>query len=206
MTRATSIPTALLLVPLLAAASVLACDRDRPEPVKSVPAALDASPATPMAPKPSESACAPLEALSALDPRRPVPLQPMMAWHQKQNMMEHLVAIQRITDGLAREDWDAIAEASALIETSPQMQQMCQHMGAGADGFTELALEFHSRADTIGVAAGNHDGPAVLRATASTLAACTGCHATYRQELVDAATWATRTGSTHDPAHLHGGG
>ena len=140
-----------------------------------------------------------------MDHRRAVPLQPMMAWHQKQNMMEHLVAIQRITDGLAREDWDAIAEASALIESSPQMQQMCEHMGAGADGFTELALEFHARADTIGVAAKAHDGPAVLAATSSTLQACTSCHTTYRQEVVDPATWEARTGSAHDPAAMHGG-
>ena len=143
-------------------------------------------------------------ALAAMDTRRPVPLQPMMAWHQKQNMMEHLVAIQRITDALAREDWDGVADASTLIESSPQMQQMCQHMGAGADGFTELALDFHRRADQIGVAARAHDGPGVLRATSSTLQVCTTCHATYRQDVVDAATWQARTGSAHDPATMHG--
>ncbi len=147
----------------------------------------------------------PADELARLDPRTPVPLQPMMAWHQKQNMMEHLVAIQRITDGLAREDWEEIASAAALIESSPQMQQMCQHMGAGADGFTELALDFHRRADGIGEAARARDGAGVLRATATTLQACTGCHAAYRQEVVDAATWQARTGATHDPAAMHGG-
>ena len=146
------------------------------------------------------TACAPVADLAALDHRRPVPLQPMMAWHQKQNMMEHLVAIERITDALAREDWSAIADASALIESSPQMQQMCQHMGAGADGFTDLALEFHRRADAIGLAAKDHDRVAVLTATARTLNACTKCHATYRQEVVDAATWQARTKEAHVPA------
>ncbi|MBZ0231171.1 MAG: hypothetical protein K8M05_02400 [Deltaproteobacteria bacterium] len=147
----------------------------------------------------------PADELADLDPRKPVPLQPMMAWHQKQNMMEHLVAIQRITDGLAREDWDEIATAASLIESSPQMQQMCQHMGAGADGFTELALDFHRRADAIGQAARARDGVAVLGATANTLQACTGCHAAYRQEVVDAATYQARTGRAHDPAAMHGG-
>jgi hypothetical protein len=85
------------------------------------------------------------------------------------------------------------------------MQQMCQHMGAGAEGFTELALEFHRRADAIGEAAREHDGPAVLRATSNTLQACTGCHAAYRQDIVDATTWEQRTGSAHDPAMMHGG-
>lgn len=148
--------------------------------------------------------CAPMVELEQLDPRTPLPLSPMMAWHQKQNMMEHLVAIQRITEGLAREDWDAIAGAAALIESSPQMQRMCQHMGAGAEGFTEMALDFHRRADAIGVAARAQDGTAVLRATSDTLQSCTACHATYRQEVVSAAEWQRRTGETHTPTR-HGG-
>lgn len=147
----------------------------------------------------------PADDLANLDHRRPVPLQPMMAWHQKQDMMEHLVAIQRITDGLAREDWEAIASASALIESSPQMQQTCQHMGAGTDGFTEMALDFHRRADAIGEAARARDGAAVLGAMSNTLKACTGCHAAFRQEVVDAATYQARTGQAHDPAAMHGG-
>ena len=124
----------------------------------------------------------------------------MMAWHQKQNMMEHLVAIQRIIAGLARQDWEEIASAAALIVSSPHMQQMCHHMGAGARGFTELALDFHRRADAIGQAARAQDGTAVLRATSSTLEACTTCHASFRQELVSASEWQRRTGQAHAPA------
>jgi len=153
----------------------------------------------------SSNACQPIAEFNALDPRRPVPLQPMMAWHQKKNMQEHLEAIERIVDGLAQEDWEAIGLASARIESSPQMQQMCEHMGAGAEGFTELALDFHHRADAIGEAARARDAQAVLRATSNTLQACTTCHATYRQEVVDAETWMVRTGQAHDPAMTHGG-
>jgi hypothetical protein len=185
-----------LEVLVLVALALVACDDKSPS--KSNPEQ------PPVASSPAPDTCAPFAELDALDPRTPVPLQPMMAWHQKQNMQEHLVAIQRITDGLAREDWDEISEAAKLIETSPQMQQMRQHVGAGAEGFTELALEFHRRADAIGEAAGSHDGPAVLRATSNTLQACTGCHAAYRQEIVDATTWEQRTGSAHDPAMMHG--
>lgn len=153
---------------------------------------------------PASGACQPVEELAGLDHRTPVPLQPMMAWHQKQNMMEHLVAIQRITDGLAREDWEEVASASALIESSPQMQQMCQHMGAGARGFTEMALDFHRRADAIGDAARAHDRAAVLRATSTTLQSCTGCHTAFRQEVVSVAEWQQRTGQAHVPANMHG--
>ncbi len=166
-------------------------------------AAADPAPAKPAAPDP-------IAQLAAMDSRKPVPLQPMMAWHQKQNMQQHLVAIQRITAALAKDDWDEVAAAAKLIESSPEMQMMCQHMGAGADGFTEQALDFHRRADAIAPAAAKHDAKAVLAATAHTLESCTGCHATYRQEVVDAATWTQKTGQTMDmshmdPAAMHGG-
>jgi len=169
---------------------------------KASPTQLVADTSVPVA---SSDACQPTSELNALDPRRPVPLQPMMAWHQKQNMQEHLEAIQRVVDALASEDWEAIGLASTRIESSPQMQQMCEHMGAGAEGFTELALEFHHRADAIGEAARAQDAQAVLRATSKTLQACTSCHSAYRQEVVDAETWMTRTGQAHDPAMMHGG-
>jgi hypothetical protein len=162
----------------------------------------ETTPDEPITKEPVSDLSAPLSELHTLDPRRPVPLQPMMAWHQKQNMMDHLVAIQQITDGLARDDWDAVIEANKRIETSPQMQQMCQHMGMGAEGFTELALEFHRRADVIGVAAKKKDKTAALAAMSKTLESCTGCHATYRQDVVDATTWEKRTGSAHDPSTM----
>ncbi len=167
-----------------------------PTPEPSAPAAST----PPQASAPATAAPAPIADLYALDQRQPVPLQPMMAWHQKENMQAHLVAIQRITDGVARKDWDAVANAAAAIGSSPQMQQMCEHMGAGAPGFTERALDFHRRADAIGQAARTHDAKAVLQATAHTLEACTGCHAAYRQEVVDARTWMQRTGEAHGPA------
>jgi len=128
-----------------------------------------------------------------MDNRAPVPLQPMMAWHQKQNMMDHLVAIEEINTGVAAEDWPKVEAAAARIGSSPQMRMMCEHMGKGADGFTELALEFHSRADTIGEAAKAKDSTGVIRATGHTLQACTSCHAAYRQEVVSADEWTRLT-------------
>jgi hypothetical protein len=185
---------------LLALAIVVAgCDSQPSAPATTTATA----PATASAALTATSS--PIDELHAMDERQPVPLQPMMAWHQKQNMMEHLVAIQRITAGLAEEDWEEVEKASALIETSPQMQQMCQHMGAGAPGFTEMALEFHSRADAIGEAARAKDATAALRATSKTLESCTGCHAVYRQEVVSAQAWHERTGSAHVPPMQHGG-
>lgn len=169
-------------------------------PVSSTETTAEQTPPAQAAPAQPES---PHQELNELDGRTPVPLQPMMAWHQKQSMMEHLVAIEQITDALTKEDFEGVAKAAALIESSPEMQQMCQHMGAGAEGFTEKALDFHKRADQIGEAARAEDAAGVLKATAHTLQSCNSCHATYRQDIVNAETWEQITGSAHDPSQMH---
>jgi cytochrome c556 len=126
---------------------------------------------------------------TSMDQRSPLPLPAMMAEHQKQNMREHLTAIQGIVAAIARDDMDGVAKAASRIGFSEAMGQMCEHMGAAAPGFTERALDFHHTADTIGDAARRGDRPAVLTALDRTLQACVGCHATYRQEIVDETTW-----------------
>lgn len=152
---------------------------------------------TPTTKSPNDS-CEALEELARMDPRTPVPLQPMMAWHQKQNMAEHLVAIQRIVAALAEEKWDDVREAAKLIESSPKMAMMCNHMGKGADGFTQMALAFHATADTIAPASLTKQASKVLKATSETLQVCTGCHAKYKQDVVSAKTWQRKTGSNHE--------
>lgn len=139
------------------------------------------------------------------DTRKPLPLTAMMAEHQKANMREHLAAIQRIVGAIARDDMTAVAQATATIGFSESMGQMCEHMGAAAPGFTPMALSFHRTADTIAAAARAGDRSAVLTALDRTLQTCVGCHASYRQEVVDAATWQRLTsGAAPDdgaPAH-----
>lgn len=123
------------------------------------------------------------------DARVPVPLLPRMAEHQLENMRDHLAAIQEITAALADNNFAGVERAAARIGYNEQMGQMCERMGAGAPGFNELALNFHRTADTIGAAARQRDANATLKAVTATLQTCVGCHAVYRQEIVDAATW-----------------
>jgi hypothetical protein len=123
------------------------------------------------------------------DRRIPVPLLPRMAEHQRENMRDHLAAIQEITAALANNDFAGVEHAAARIGYSEQMGQMCERMGAGAPGFNELALNFHRTADTIGAAAKQRDAGATLKALTATLQTCVSCHAVYRQEIVDVATW-----------------
>ena len=122
--------------------------------------------------------------LDELDRRRPLPLLPMMALHQKQNMREHLEAVKEIVDAASASDFESVATAAKRLGFSESMGHMCEHMGAGAPGFTEQALSFHHTADGITAAAVKRDSAGVLAALSRTLGACTSCHATYKQKIV----------------------
>jgi hypothetical protein len=142
-------------------------------------------------------------ALDSLDDRTKVPLLPMMAHHQRVNMRDHLTAVQEIVAAAATSDFAAIEKAAGRIGYSEQMGAMCTHMGAGAPGFTDLALEFHRTADTIGAAAKQKDSTEVLAALGRTLAKCTGCHARFKQEVVDEATFRSLTRQAPPGGHPH---
>ena len=129
------------------------------------------------------------------DARKPVPLLPMMANHQKANMRDHLAAIQEVLTGLATHDLAAVEKSAARLGTTPEMTRMCNHMGAGAPGFTDMALNFHHTADGIAEAARTKDEAAVLKAVNATLSTCVSCHSSYKQQVVDRATWEKLTGS-----------
>ena len=153
------------------------------------------TPALPVAPKTAA------ESLDKMDARRPVPLLPMMANHQKQNMRDHLVAVQEIVAALATDDFPAIERATARIGFSEQMGQMCTHMGAGAPGFTEQALAFHRTADGITAAAKARDRARVLTEFSATLQTCTACHALWKQQVVDESTWKRLTSTPGPTGH-----
>lgn len=148
----------------------------------------------PLAPSPSA-------VLEEMDARKPVPLLPMMANHQKQNMREHLVAVEEIVAALAVDDFAAVETAVKRIGFSEQMGMMCSHMGAGAPGFTEQALLFHHTADRIAEAARKKDMKLVLSELSATMKTCTGCHATFKQQVVAEADWKKATGSAAPMPH-----
>jgi hypothetical protein len=132
--------------------------------------------------------------LDRLDGRRPLPLLPRMALHQKEQMRSHLVAVEGVVAALAVDDWAGVEVAAAQLGSSPEMAQTCSHLGAAADGFTDQALAFHETADRVVQAARAQDTAAVLRATSETLQACTGCHATWRQQVVHEAEYGSLSG------------
>jgi hypothetical protein len=141
------------------------------------------------------------DALDGIDARAPVPLLPAMANHQKQNMRDHLVAVQEIVAALSTDDFGAIEAAAGRVGLSEQMGAMCTHMGAGAPGFAEQALQFHRTADRIIEAARDRDRARVLTALHATLQTCTSCHASWRQQVVDEPTWQRLASTTRAPSH-----
>lgn len=181
--------------------STASCHSSRsPSPATSARPEHAASPA----PAASQSGGSSAQAmLDSMDRRKPVPLVPMMAAHQKQEMRDHLLAVQQIIAAADKKDFAGVEKAAARIGYTAQMGMMCKHMGAGAPGFTEAGLKFHHTADGISAAAKKKDMAGVMTALASTLATCTGCHETYKQQVVDEATWAKLTGQAAPMSGMH---
>ena len=198
------LPLVLLLGPLASAA----CKRDAAAPAAAPAERPVAAPAGSGAPALEQSTAPRARTAADLvdlhDPRKPVPLLAMMAAHQRENMRGHLVAVQEIVAGLGQDDLAAVAVAARKIGFSDEMGQMCNHMGVGAPGFTEQALAFHHTADRIVAAAEAKDRAGVMTHLSATLQTCTSCHATWRQHVVDDATWQQLTASTPPPG-MHQG-
>ena len=159
-----------------AAVICLACSRSGTEPRSKLQATAPLAAST-AAPSPSET-------LNELDPRRALPLLPMMALHQKESMRQHLEAVEQVVAAASESDFDNVALAAKRMGYSESMARMCEHMGASAPGFVEQALTFHHTADEIVAAAMKRDRGEVLAALSKTLKTCTRCHASYRQQLV----------------------
>jgi hypothetical protein len=192
--------TVLVMLPTIwttiAVVLAVGCHRDRTE----APSTQQESRSTTTTDQPSAAQ----QALDRMDTRVAVPLVPMMANHQKQDMRDHLLAVQEIVVAASTDDFAAVERAAERMGYSEEVGQMCTHMGAGAPGFTEQALNFHHTADTIATAARQRDHAAVIRGLNSTLQTCTGCHAKFRQSVVDEATWNFLTSMPAPAGHVPG--
>ena len=201
----------ILLAALTGCLALVGCDRSETaaESADDSPEA-EAKQAETSEPKPHDQKTPPrpgagdaITTFHEMDGRTPLPLTPMMANHQRANMRDHLVAIQQIVGAAADKDFDGIEKAAQKIGSSPQMKQMCNHMGAGAEGFTEKALGFHETADGIIEAAKQKDYEGVMGALGETLGTCTSCHAEYKQKVVTDEVWRKKTGMGAPSGDMH---
>ncbi|NUP11866.1 MAG: cytochrome c [Polyangiaceae bacterium] len=177
----------LLLVGAFAIVGGCSADAPAPQPAAGTPKSI------------SDTEGGAVAALDRMDARTPVPLLPMMANHQKENMRDHLFAVQEIIAALATDDFAAIERTAGRIGFSESMGKTCTHMGAGAPGFTEQAIGFHRAADRIAAAAREGDRTGVLTELNTTLKSCVSCHAAWKQQVVDEPTWERLTSSGSPP-------
>lgn len=124
-----------------------------------------------------------------VEERRPLPLLPMMAEHQKQMMRDHLGAVQEIVTALSLDRFDAVQQAASRLGYTEEAGRVCRRIGAASPAFTAQALAFHHLADGILAAARERSRDRVLVELSTTLQACRACHAHWKQEIVDQSTW-----------------
>ena len=147
--------------------------------------------------------CQPASADDTIEERRPLPLLQMMADHQKQMMRDHLAAVQEIVTALSLDDFDAVQHAAVRLGYSDEVGKVCNHMGAASPAFTRQALAFHHTADDIVAAARERNRDRILAELSTTLKACRACHAQWKQEIIDDATWNRLTSAPQSAGQTH---
>lgn len=121
-------------------------------------------------------------ASQARDGRSVVPLTPEERDHVLGEMRDFLMALQRITDGLAREDGAAVAAAARAVGAGSPTGRMPPAIARKLPpDFRELARATHEDFDRIAAGASpSLDRSRTLGQTAVLLQRCTTCHAAFR--------------------------
>ncbi|MBI4667463.1 MAG: cytochrome C [Nitrospinae bacterium] len=118
---------------------------------------------------------------SGPDERVKLDAPPMMKTHLKQNMREHLKAVNETLREMGKGDYKAASKIlREKLGLTEQMKKMCGMMGN--DTYRQMGIAFHESADkAAGVVAG---GDAIKSAAAisSVLEKCVTCHEAFRVE------------------------
>lgn len=96
--------------------------------------------------------------------------------------------MQRITDGIATENWPRVAEIALNVanHSQPPMQErlrIIQFIGGDAGRFKGYDQQAHEAATTLSEAAQREDGTVVIEAFAQIQNNCLGCHQNFRQPI-----------------------
>lgn len=118
------------------------------------------------------------------DSRVAIPMTTQMSQHQLANMRDHLEAVQQSVAGLVAKNFKQMEVAAKKLASSPQMTQMCEHMGRGGPGYTEMGLALHKAGDELVHAAQKKNADLFMKKLEATLQTCTACHAAFKQEVV----------------------
>jgi cytochrome c556 len=128
----------------------------------------------PPAAPPPESAAGPQRAV--------VPLTPDEREHVLGEMRDFLVALQGITDGLARNDFGAVAAAARKVGAGSEAGRMPPAIAKKLPPeFRQLARATHEGFDSLAADAANRrDARQTLAQTSALMQRCNACHAAFR--------------------------
>lgn len=94
--------------------------------------------------------------------------------------------MQGATDGIAREDWPAVATVATRIADHPQPPlaeklRILAFVGKDTSHFRGYDQQAHDAAQQLAMAAQRQDGIAAITAFANVQSACLGCHQQFRK-------------------------
>lgn len=94
--------------------------------------------------------------------------------------------MQGVADGIAREDWPAVATLAARIADHPQPPlaeklRILAFVGKDTRRFRDYDQQNHEAAQWLAQAARRADGAATITAFANVQTACLGCHQQFRK-------------------------
>jgi hypothetical protein len=119
--------------------------------------------------------------IAAIDNRKIVPLTDAEKAVVAVEMREMLASVQAITDGLARGDMAAVAEAASKSGMAMMQQVPAPIRMKFPAAFTQMGMTAHQAFDRIAEQAKTAKDPApILKLLSEGMQNCVACHATYR--------------------------
>jgi hypothetical protein len=113
--------------------------------------------------------------------RAVVPLAPEEREHVLGEMRDFLVALQGVTDGLARDDFGAVAVAARKVGAGSEAGRMPPAIAKKLPPeFRQLAKATHDGFDTLAVDASRRDARHSLAQASALMQRCNACHAAFR--------------------------
>lgn len=120
----------------------------------------------------------------AEDRRAPIEVDPAQQEMILEEMRDYVVALQKITSGLANLDFDPVAEAAASMGRGRMTGERRQMAMALPEHFRMMGMSVHDDFDAIARdAEALGDVSHTLEQLSAALAKCAGCHSAFRLEL-----------------------
>jgi cytochrome c556 len=113
--------------------------------------------------------------------RAVVPLTPDEREHVLSEMRDFLVALQGVTDGLARDDFGTVAAAARKVGAGSEAGRMPPAIARKLPPeFRQLARATHDGFEALAADASRRDARHTLGQTSALMQRCNACHAAFR--------------------------